>query len=108
MGSAAAKIFQKGVGQVGEGYVQGFHGPDAPQQEIGTASSIARSSQEFGPRRDQWVKMVDECMQARSVASCLFPIREKVVSKKKIVRSEISAIFWQFTHSEWVSGCLTI
>ena len=59
LGTAAAKIFQKGVGQVGEGYVQGFHDPDTPQQEFGTVSSTARSSQEFGPRRDQWVKMVD-------------------------------------------------
>ena len=76
IGNCSREDFSEGVGQVGEGYVQGFHDPDTPQQEIGTVSSIARSRQEFGPRRDQWVKMVDECMRARSV-------REKVLCRKR-------------------------
>ena len=60
IGNCGREDFSEGVGQVGKRYVQGFHDPDTPQQEIGTASSTARSCQEFGPRRNQWVKMVGE------------------------------------------------
>ena len=61
---------QKAVGQIGEGDVHAFHGPDTSQQEIRRVNSTARFSQELSTC--EMHVCIGHKLHAKHVRSCSF------------------------------------